>query len=89
MYAFLIDETGRVISYQPTTHNLIKVEAERPELPHHPKPGIDYVEYWDETEKKIILKEVKRPLTESEKTAQSINDINQLLADLIAGGEQR
>lgn len=89
MYAFLIDETGRVISYQPTTHNLIKADVARSELPHHPKPGIDYVEYWDDVEKKIVLREVARPLTESEKTAQSINDINQLLADLIAGGEQR
>lgn len=88
MYAFLIDGTGRVISYQPTNYKLIKVEVERPALPHHPKPGIDYVEYWDETEKKIILKEVKRPLTDSEKTAQSIDDINQLLADLMAGGEK-
>ena len=89
MYAFLIDETGRVISYQPTTHNLIKAEVERPELPPHPKIGIDYVEYWDKDKKQIVLREVARPLTESEKTAQSINDINQLLADLIAGGEQR
>lgn len=89
MYAFLIDGTGRVISYQPTNYKLIKVEVERPALPYHPKPGIDYVEYWDEAEKKIILKEIKRPLTDSEKTAQSIDDINQLLADFMAGGEQR
>ena len=89
MYAFLIDETGRVISYQPTNYKLIKAEVERPAPPHHPKPGIDYVEYWDEAEKKIILKEVKRPLTDSEKTAQSIDDINQLLADLMAGGENK
>lgn len=89
MYAFLIDGNKRVISYQPTTYNLIKVDVARPELPHHPKPGIDYVEYWDEAEKKIILKEIKRPLTDSEKTAQSIDDINQLLADLMAGGENK
>lgn len=89
MYAFLIDETGRVISYQPTTYELIKEEVERPDLPHHLMAGIDYVEYWDSKEKKIYLKDVERPLTESEKTAQSINDINQLLADLMAGGEQK
>ena len=88
MYAFLIDETGRVISYQPTNYKLIKAEVERPAPPHHPKPGIDYVEYWDDVEKKIVLKEVARPLTDSEKTAQSINDINQLLADIMAGGEK-
>lgn len=50
--------------------------------------AINRVEYWDEAEKKIILKEIKRPLTDSEKTAQSIDDINQLLADLMAGGEK-
>lgn len=88
MYAFLIDGTGQVIGYQPTTYELIKAEVPRPELPHHPKPGIDYVEYWDDVEKKIVLKEVARPLTDSEKTAQSIDDINQLLADLMAGGEK-
>ena len=88
MYAFLIDENKRIVGYQPTTYELVKAEAERPALPHHPKPGIDYVEYWDEAEKKIILKEIKRPLTDSEKTAQSIDDINQLLADLMAGGEK-
>ena len=44
MYAFLIDETNRVISYQPTTYKLIKEEVERPELPPHPTPGIAYVE---------------------------------------------
>lgn len=89
MYAFLIDETGKVIDYQPTTYNLIKAEAARPELPHHPKSGIDYVEYWDDVEKKIVLREVERPLTESEKVSQSIDDINQLLAEFMAGGEQR
>ena len=88
MYAFLIDETNRIMSYQPTNYKLIKEEVERPELPHHPTPGIDYVEYWDDVEKKIVLKEVARPLTDSEKTAQSIDDINQLLADLMAGGEK-
>ena len=88
MYAFLIDDNKRIISYQPTTYELVKTEAARPEMPHHPKPGIDYVEYWDEAEKKIILKEIKRPLTDGEKTAQSINDINQLLADFMAGGEK-
>ena len=88
MYAFLIDNTNRVVSYQPTSYELIKEEVERPELPHHLMPGIDYVEYWDSKEKKIYLKDVERPLTESEKTAQSINDINQLLADLMAGGEK-
>ena len=88
MYTFLVDEKNRVISYQPTNYQLIKAEVERPEPPHHPEPGIDYVEYWDETEKKIILKEVKRPLTESEKITQSIDDINQVLADFMAGGEK-
>ena len=88
MYAFLIDETGRVVSYPPTTYELIKEEVERPELPHHLMPGIDYVEYWDDVEKKIVLKEVARPLTDSEKTAQSIDDINQVLADFMAGGEK-
>ena len=88
MYAFLIDGNKQIIGYQPTTVELIKAEVERP-IPPHPKIGIDYVEYWDDVEKKIVLREVARPLTESEKTAQSINDINQLLADLIAGGEQR
>ena len=87
MYAFLIDENKQIIGYQPTTVGLIKAEVERP-TPPHPKIGIDYVEYWDDVEKKIVLKEVARPLTESEKTAQSINDINQLLADLMAGGEK-
>ena len=89
MYTFLIDDNKRIISYQPTTVELIKAETERPTPPHHPKPGIDYVEYWDDVEKKIVLREVARPLTESEKTAQSINDINQLLADLMAGGENK
>lgn len=88
MYAFLIDEKNRVISYQPTTYELIKEEVERPELPHHLMAGIDYVEYWDSKEKKIYLKDVERPLTESEKITQSIDDINQVLADFMAGGEK-
>lgn len=89
MYAILINNEGRILTYCSTTDKLIKTETERPIPPHHPKPGIDYVEYWDETEKKIILKEVKRPLTESEKVSQSIDDINQLLAEFMAGGEQK
>ena len=88
MYAFLIDNTNRVVSYQPTSYELIKEEVERPELPHHLMPGIDYVEYWDSKEKKIYLKDVERPLTESEKITQSIDDINQVLADFMAGGEK-
>ena len=63
MYAFLIDDTNRVISYQPTTYELIKEEVERPELPESPKAGTNYVEYWDEKEKKIYLQEESRPLT--------------------------
>ena len=88
MYAFLIDETNQIMSYQPTNYILIKEEVGRPELPHHPTPGIDYVEYWDDVEKKIYLKDVERPLTESEKITQSIDDINQVLADFMAGGEK-
>ena len=72
MYAFLIDEKNRVISYQPTTYNLIKEEVERPELPESPKAGTNYVEYWDEKEKKIYLQEESRPLTLEEKR----NDID-------------
>ena len=88
MYAFLIDDNKQIIGYQPTTVELIKAEVERP-IPPHPKIGIDYVEYWDEAQKKIVLREVERPLTESEKVSQSIDDINQLLAEFMAGGEQR
>ena len=88
MYAFLTDDTGRIISYHSTTDEFVKVETERP-VPPHPKIGIDYVEYWDKDKKQIVLREIERPLTESEKTAQSINDINQLLAEFMAGGEQR
>ena len=88
MYAFLIDESKRIVGYCPTTHELIKAEVERP-IPPHSKIGIDYVEYWDEAQKKIVLREVERPLTESEKVSQSIDDINQLLAEFMAGGEQR
>ena len=72
MYAFLIDETNRVISYQPTAYVLIKEEVERPELPESPKAGTNYVEYWDEKEKKIYLQEESRPLTLEEK----LNDID-------------
>lgn len=54
MYAFLIDDNKRIISYQPTTYEFVKTEAARPEMPPHPKPGIDYVEYWDEAERKLF-----------------------------------
>ena len=84
----MVDENSKILGYYPTTYFLIKTDSERPELPHHPKPGIDYVEYWDKDKKQIVLREVERPLTDSEKTAQSIDDINQLLADLMAGGEK-
>ena len=67
MYAFLIDETNRVIDYQPTTHNLIKAEVERPALPENPKPGTNYVEYWDAKTQQIVLREESRPLTMEEK----------------------
>ena len=88
MYAFLIDNAGRILSYHSTTDELVKAETERP-IPPHPKIGIDYVEYWDKDRKKIVLREVERPLTESEKVSQSIDDINQLLAEFMAGGEQK
>ena len=88
MYQIMVDENSKILGYYPTTYFLIKTDSERPELPHHPTPGIDYVEYWDDVEKKIYLKDVERPLTESEKTAQSIDDINQVLADFMAGGEK-
>ncbi len=67
MYAFLIDETGRVIDYQPTTVELIKTEVERPALPENPKPGTNYVEYWDAKTQQIVLREESRPLTMEEK----------------------
>ena len=67
MYAFLIDETGRVIGYQPTTVELIKTEVERPALPENPKPGTNYVEYWDAKTQQIVLREESRPLTMEEK----------------------
>ena len=67
MYAFLIDETGQVIDYQPTTYNLIKAEVERPALPENPKPGTNYVEYWDTETQQIVLREESRPLTLEEK----------------------
>ena len=67
MYAFLIDETGQVISYQPTNYKLIKAEVERPTLAENPKPGTNYVEYWDAEAQQIVLKEESRPLTLEEK----------------------
>ena len=67
MYAFLIDETGKVIDYQPTTYNLIKAEVERPALPENPKPGTNYVEYWDTETQQIVLREEARSLTLEEK----------------------
>ena len=67
MYAFLIDETGRVVSYQPTTYELIKAEVPRPELPKNPKSGTNYIEYWDAKTQQIVLREESRPLTMEEK----------------------
>lgn len=67
MYAFLINENNRVIGYQPTTVELIKTEVERPALPENPKPGTNYVEYWDAKTQQIVLREESRPLTMEEK----------------------
>lgn len=67
MYAFLIDNNKQIIGYQPTTVELIKAEVERPALPENPKPGTNYVEYWDAEAQQIVLKEESRPLTLEEK----------------------
>ena len=67
MYAFLIDENKRIVGYQPTTYSLIKAEAPRPALPENPKPGTNYVEYWDTETQQIVLREESRPLTMEEK----------------------
>ena len=69
MYAFLIDETGKVIDYHPTTHELIKAEVERPALAENPKAGTNYVEYWNPETRQIELREEARPLTLEEKLA--------------------
>ncbi len=93
MYAFLIDETNRVIGYQPTTYNLIKVEVERPALPENPKVGTNYVEYWNPETQQIELKEEERPLTTEEvmkKYQEALERTNEAVQDLaltIAGGE--
>lgn len=40
---------------------------ERPALPENPKPGTNYVEYWDAKTQQIVLREESRPLTMEEK----------------------
>ena len=36
-------------------------------MPENPKPGTNYVEYWDAKTQQIVLREESRPLTMEEK----------------------
>ncbi len=93
MYAFLIDENKRIVSYQPTTYELIKVEVDRPVIPSPPKMGVNYVEYWNPETQQIELREEERPLTTEEvmkKYQEALERTNEAVQDLaltIAGGE--
>lgn len=72
MYHIIHEEgTNKIIMYVPTTYKLVAIETERPKPPENPKPGINYVEYYNPETGKIELREEERPLTLEERIAEA------------------